>query len=79
MKLVTVTISEEGNLAADLGPGLHGARCAQITTAMGELGTVTKDIWKQERNCSGNCAGCESDYRAEKARLVTSVMALSGH
>lgn len=70
MKLVTVTVNEMGDIAADLGPGLHGARCAEITTAFGELGTVTKDLWKQETNCLGNCAGCEHDYYSTKVSLT---------
>lgn len=70
MITVTVTIDTEGNLAADLGPGIHGARCAEITTAFGELGTVTKDVWKQEPNCKGNCQGCEHDYHSTKVTLT---------
>lgn len=69
-KIVTMSINESnGNFSTDLGPGLHGAECARITESLADLGSFTKDIWKQEVGCQGNCGNCETTYYAEKSRL----------
>lgn len=69
-KIVTISIDEcSGNFSADLGPGLHGAECAKITEGFAVLGKITKDIWKQETGCTGNCGNCETGYYAEKSKL----------
>jgi hypothetical protein len=70
LKLVTYLIDDEGNLTVDIGPGTHGADCADIIHTVGEaVGVVERDIWRPEENCSGDCGRCETNYHTRMAEL----------
>lgn len=69
LKLVTFII-DEGDPDVDIGPGTHGAACADIIHTYGEaIGTVVKDVWRPEINCQGDCGGCNTAYDRRMAKL----------
>lgn len=69
LKLISFSISELG-AALDIGPGTHGARCAEIVEGFGAAtGEITRDIWRPEENCAGNCHGCEQNYYERQKEL----------
>lgn len=70
LKLVTVDIYDDGDQTIEIGPGTHGADCADIIHAFGEaVGSVVRDAWKPEANCSGDCGKCETNYHTRMAEL----------
>lgn len=69
-RLVTFTVTEQGNGDLDIGAGTHGATCAEITEGFAAaVGTVTEDGWRAEENCKGDCAGCELAFLHRRTEL----------
>ena len=70
LKLVTFAIDDAGDLVVDIGPGTHGADCADIIHTVGmAVGEIERDIWRPEENCSGDCGRCETNYHARMTEL----------
>lgn len=69
LKIVMQTITDDGS-DFEIGPGTHGADCAEIIHAFGEdLGVIVADVWRPEDNCSGDCGKCETNYHTRMQEL----------
>lgn len=69
LKVVRMVVTEDG-ATIDIGPGTHGADCAEIIHAFGEaLGVIERDVWRPEENCSGDCGKCETNYHTRMQEL----------
>jgi hypothetical protein len=72
LKLVNVTIAADGEVLIDIGPGTHGADCADIIYDAGHaLGVITRHVWRPEVNCAGDCGKCETNYHARMRERQT--------
>lgn len=69
LKLISFSITDDG-ATLDIGPGTHGATCAEIVEGFGQAtGEITRDIWRPEENCAGDCRGCETNYYERQREL----------
>jgi hypothetical protein len=69
LKLISVAIDSSG-ASVDIGPGTHGRDCADIIEGLGQsVGVITRDIWRPEENCAGDCGKCENNYYERQKEL----------
>lgn len=69
LKIISFVVSDEG-LTVDIGPGIHGSDCADIIEGFGQaVGVITRDAWRSEENCQGDCGKCETNYYNRQKEL----------